>query len=1175
MKVDSKKWKQIFQEISKIIPDKKLLEDLSLIKDNIDKNKATVNVYNMFDSFINKVYNLDPSLIPLLVNKLKEYELSDDELINSYGYGDEILNMLNNRILIKNNRVIELRQELNRILNTKFEDLKQYIALASTVSDEIFQLYYDAEHDLINNNIDKSQQALSTDNEVSIVPDVNDIFAQGNLPETMYSTTGIAVEYEKGNDKITNEGFPELNNSIHQRNWFYTVDKLADTITEYQLKVVKAVWDSNDEIQRALQENNPNPANRGPNDLFVVLIDKDGNYVRIDDDNNIGDKGRPVFTSLSRPERMFPKDSQAKVQTKYLLNFYLRSRGIDRVRYDSDLAGKSVNIPLSEIFNATELTRLGLDVDDTLRDLLNEAIVLAEKTYKDQYETYSKKQPILQIQGISKGYRLYQLDENGVKKKFKPLDGISEISLKPDNFTSGQLQGGRLAIATEASIKGPNNSRVKLPPGTVYLTLTNNEVIPLSQRKLNDNEAKVVMYLLTQSAGKSLKEFKVDVKNPDGSDFNYTIGINTLTSPFNVFYVKAFNAPSFSLLNTFIHYGLKPKGQSPNGQLYINSNKIYYTTFAGENKVLEISDLTKALTLDNPQEYNKDVQEFYDFLLSKNFNIDSSILNNNGKFAYPTYTKNGLSFDTSQTYYSFLFDNVVTTTAAKKEGYPGRLQRNLSFGNQSSQNQNRSKKQAASTQTNPTAKQAPTPPVVPTQNQFDPAKTSIIDHIESIKNNIEQRRQEALKEALKVAETKIKTIDEQINKLEKERQKAKKADINSYDIKIKNLKEAKEKINKEITQINFTFDYELADLNIAFSSTKVKVNGKTGYIQVFPGRYELHTDDNRIIELTPDTIKSYEVITPQDEPEIQDFQKAIDSIQNLTSASVTIDNSNYTINYDSNGKVISLTNVNNNLNVLTDSNLLNAIETQLKVDQYSNTTSEEVDNVLTNLLKTNRALAEKLDSIFSYMNPQVAIAIEKLYNKYDENGNVVNDKVKFKKKQLLELNDWIVNSYITLSELLNDAKTEEDRQIIISIINTIETINTLMTLKSNVKLTNEKPVKQSTSTEQAKASVNSQKPTRQVEQELTIQQTIAPDTVTIEPEVISQPVVEQSIAPTTPSVQQPTEKLTTEQIRQQLKERIRSMPTISRKPGKVNKVVDPEIILERYINNNIIQKNCK
>jgi len=1098
MKVNRKEWKKAFAEISKIIQDKTILEDLSMVKNQIDKNRNNVSIYNKYSKIITDINTLNPDLLPLFINKLKEYEISDDELINTYGLGAETLDLINNKILLSNQRVIELRQALTKLLNTNFTDLKEYIALASLVSQKLFTLYYNAEHDFISNSIDRSQQAPLISTEVNIVPDVNDIFAQGNLPETMYSTTGVSVKYDdNGNDQITAEGFPALTDFKHQRNWFYTIDKLANSITDYQLKVVKAVWDSNDEIQRVLQENNPNPQNRGDNDLFVVLVDKDGKYVRIDDDNNIGDKGSPVFTSISRPERMFPPGSKAKVQTRYLLNFYLKSKGVNRIRYDSDLADKAVNVQLSEIFNSAELKQLGLDVDNTLNDLLNASIILAEKTYKDQYETYSKKQPTLQIQGISKGYRVYQLDENGVKKQFKPLDNISEISLKSDNFTSGQLQGGRLAIATEASVKGPNNTRIKLPPGTVYLTLTNNEVIPLTQRKINDNEAKVIMYLLSQSAGKSLKEFKVDIKNSDGSDFNYTIGTNTLSSPFNVFYTKAFNAPSFSLLNTFIHYGLKPKGQSPNGQLYINSNKIYYTTFAGENKVLEISDLTKALTLDNPQEFNSDVQEFYDFLLSKNFNIDSSLLNNNGKFAYPTYTKNGLSFDTSQTYYSFLFDNVVTTTITKKEGYPNRLQRNLSFGNQSNQNKNRSKKPAASAQTNPTTKQAPTPPVISVENQPTSLEGSKpVDKKADIKkdryyNSPANRMVRVQKESQNTNVT-----QEEIDEIEAVIEKAKELGWDK---------------NRLFTQLSkMGYSYALGVNPEAFRNyLEDRLSGKTN-IKV--------TSEYNFFEQLDAELAALENSTSQSQPVTSVVNKP------LTDES--------TIDIHINGLFYG--------GFMPDN--------AYRFKGSSVTSAEKIQ------ANVNRDLR----SHFSFQNFNGPPA--KKNAQVDEDGfiiDIIDDNFTMYTYGLRGVDAVDRDGYFSVSITIPNTIPVATVKNVMK--NTIDGFAKEMILKYIPDLSRDMNI--------GLSALNLAKQVTKKEFN-DLLETVKTNFTTV---TTNESLSQQNVA-TKPK----SKKLTPAEIKANLKSiNESSAPIISKKPTKINKTIDPEVLLERYVNNNIIQKNCK
>jgi len=692
---NSKELKELNDFFNKLLPDRK--DAILTFHEMINRDPSTfldgrTTILNQWQAYNNEIViyifdKNDPTFETMMFgdngftfssvyDKVKDtlkYERSLEEIQQDFPLETNDIYAFENLLQITNSDITKFNKEYAEALRNaiKTEDVfTKYYAMMSLLNGEITQLYYNKENKYLRKNTDSSQQRRDDSDEVKTQVDLYDVFINKNLSSSPFTTTGVSVQYdENGKDKINDEGYPLLTDSIHQKNWFYKINSIQSSIQDYGLKVVTAKWDNSDEFQKMILENNPNASTQGEGDLFVFLVDKNDQPVRVENQDGVS---RMIFTSLTRPSRLFPDSRLPLVKLESIVNDFLLKNSITT---PIDISKKDKRLTL----NPAQLNSIGLNSDSTVQDLINKAIESAKNEYTDFYNGLKDKDVILPITGITRGAPLYRMDNNK-KQTFKPLDTIDGLTLN-DSIGDKALQGGQLKISTGKTISF-RGQRILLPAGVPYLE-TATDIHVLNQRTINDNEAKVIMYLLGNvDANQPLNKAVVNIMDEDGNAFKYKINNVNITSPFNLFFSSKPGSSRFSIIDTLIHYGLKKEGKNKKGEVYINNNKVIYTTFNGESKSVSIADLKQAMKK-NDIDLNDEVKQFYDFLLTKRFNVDSNLLKNNGKFAYPTFKNNAVSFDTSKTYYSFLLENVVTTTVTKKEGYPTRLQQNVTFGTSS------------------------------------------------------------------------------------------------------------------------------------------------------------------------------------------------------------------------------------------------------------------------------------------------------------------------------------------------------------------------------------------------------------------------------------------------------------------------------------------------------------
>lgn len=550
-------------------------------------------------------------------------------------------------------------------LSKDFEiDLNYFEDFQSKLDTELSDIYHNVSEEILEKTVHSSQKESGSSAEIIEEPaDLNKIFTDNALPKTPFTTTGQNVKYDQqGNDVLDNDGYPQITTFQTQRNWFNTIDELADTIQDYTLTPVTG-GTTNPELLAAIKSGFSNPEALSNNDVFVFLTDKDGNLVKR---NN-----QYVFTSLRKPISVFPQNGKPRLASDYIINEYLNSLGIPAVENFDTIKNQKVSTFV-----------LGKQARAKLKDLIESdatgetLFVLATEYVKEQYEEFINEilnsdltNKVLKIENVTKGYQLYRV-QNGKRVKNRLFEVFNEIQLTELSGTN-QLKGGKLGVVVNADIK-VGTDFLKLPKGTVYFQFDNNDVITLDSRFLNEDEVNTVIYLLSlANSSKDLNTITIPSKN------GYTFNGKSIGKNIPVFFKKAKTTEqAFSILETLINYGLRKDTKNKKGEIYIQSGKVVFTDFDGSLNEVPLNDLTEFIKSKNQTE---SLSKLVSFLKQKRFNVHNLMIANNPKFIYPIYKDGKLTVDESKTYYEFLLNNVLTTTAMSVPGYPKRLQRNISF----------------------------------------------------------------------------------------------------------------------------------------------------------------------------------------------------------------------------------------------------------------------------------------------------------------------------------------------------------------------------------------------------------------------------------------------------------------------------------------------------------------
>lgn len=605
--------------------------------------------------------------------------------------------VLRNRIFETQSEISKLSEELTTTIdNLNLQKLnKQYLVLEEINQEKVEAKYSEQLSKLQgteNNHIQKEYSVEPSDNPERISKE----FSERQLGLNMYPVGGLNILYEasgknKGYDVLNESGLPVQNTSPYQQLWYKTIDKIVrdpkDDITKYNILLYKPDYATDTLLERQIGENNPN--NRSDSDLFAVLTDEDGSPVIINDSY--------VFTSIWRPEVLY--NENPRLAPDAFVQPLLNKIGVSNVSY-KEITPTSFR--KNEVSKIKKYLNLGNEQELTKEVIFNAALERARNEYTIWYdkvisENNKKNNVYVKPKGVTSGRPLQRRDENRKIVWSSITKNLPFIKVKSGTGTD-KLVGGKL-IMTPRSGKLTLGKGVIINsyPGDIVL-VPNGElnIIPTKSRNINDEEANLILYLLSLN--------KESIPLPKG--VSYKIGTAEIKDNVNLFFYqtnnKALNAQlkNFSLLNSLINYGKKEKQEGESveefnkrnkGSIYVatKTKKVIYTDFDGKVHIVPISVINEAFEKNDFT--NDKVMGLLDFLKQKRFNVSQSLLEQNIKFPYPSLVKKvntagkveySIKFDNSKSYYEFLINGenpILSTSVVSDPNYPLFVQRNLYF----------------------------------------------------------------------------------------------------------------------------------------------------------------------------------------------------------------------------------------------------------------------------------------------------------------------------------------------------------------------------------------------------------------------------------------------------------------------------------------------------------------
>ncbi len=614
------------------------------------------------------------------------------------------------QLIISTNQQIE---DLNKQLTELFKGLeiqkinKQFIALEELIKEKTQKRFQEILEKQIEQTIEPENiQPTSTEEPTQPTDKYFDEFYKHSLGSHLFATTGLHIFYDQQkNDELiqdgTDKGLPVQNTSPYQQAWFKTLDKLAQSgnISEYRIMIYSPNYNNpTTPLDNAIKNNNPN--GNDSTDLFAVLVDDKGNVVNTDPNGNIIKEGSiPVFTSIWRPESLFPAGKEPRLNVNSLVNKLLV-----KLKVNTNVDINKPNFSQGDLNKIRTYFNIPEAEEVTPDRLLNSAIDDARKEYTNWYNesvasNKSGKQSFVKPISITKGKPLKRRNVDTREVEWNSVLDNTNTKLKPKTFGPKQLEGGRLVSSTSGVVRvgeGAESYNVKVNRGDTVLVLDNeSNVLQLKSRNINQQEIEVVMYLLSL-ANDNIPAAAMSVPLPEGMYFQF--GDRKIQGNVPLLFSKA--NKNFSLLHTFISYGRKRENEAQpltsnqrKGEIYVatNTKTVIYYDWDGTKQTTSLEDLTKAINEGKFNDYNESVTRLYNFLSNKRFNVSAGLIATNTLFPQPKLVKKRntqgnmvyeLDWTAKKSYYQHLLegpDAVLTTSAVQHPNYPSFLQRNLVF----------------------------------------------------------------------------------------------------------------------------------------------------------------------------------------------------------------------------------------------------------------------------------------------------------------------------------------------------------------------------------------------------------------------------------------------------------------------------------------------------------------
>ena len=433
----------------------------------------------------------------------------------------------------------------------------------------------------------------------------------------------------------------------------------------------------------------------------IILRTAETQGYKLVSENN--SSGNYVFSSLWRPDNLYPVTPDGRpakfiLAEKAILEHYLFSVGLPKAK-------------LSKLSKADKetLKRNGVE-NPTEESILTRAFFFAKDEYRDWYNSLTKDPGRLSITKVTGGHsvKMYQI----IDGKRVPYWGKipQDLLTKSHRF--------QLSITGVINVNGTEYS---IDKGDLVLVDNEDNVHPMRSRKISEDEAQTILYLISLRAGTDQATETIVLDVPEGIQFG-----NNVVTRVPVFYKDSKKQSHQNIIETLISFGSKSGGK---GEIYFNKESIVngnpvlvYTDFNGETKSIDVAKVKQAV---DTKDFSQ-VEDLLVFLQQKKFNINEHLLG--AKFNQPrlTYSVNEkgervpeLKWELKKSYESYLIDDVLTTTTQHLDGYPKRVQRNLHFLKQPVPKVNLAEETTDVVETKPTT------------------KTSVIDKIKAKKASLD------------------------------------------------------------------------------------------------------------------------------------------------------------------------------------------------------------------------------------------------------------------------------------------------------------------------------------------------------------------------------------------------------------------------------------------------------
>jgi hypothetical protein len=547
--------------------------------------------------------------------------------------------------------------------------------------------------------INKTEQLPENPFDINIKD--KDAFYPGRLPNELLHTTGISIEFNPltGEDiLITDDDGNQrrvANLSKYQQAWFNFTDKFKSNDNQkYRLKLVRADYNATDPINKALAENNR--TNRTDNDVFAIAVDaKTGVPLYGDKFGNVGAGETLLFTSIRRPDSLFPTGKLPRINRHSLMNMYFHETFqtlVNRDWYDPD---KNINKKLKEVFSKPLLDKIGktLSINDntTFEDILGDASAWGLAKYQTFYNSIgtSKEAVFADISGVTNGIPTSVIEKDSVKK-FNPLQSLKNYGVSIDEF--GRPVGFDMQVVSHSGYVVVNGVRkYGYVPGTVLMHVhSTGQIVPMISESLQDEEINTILSILDfagKNPDKGYDLFVQDFGSEWKGSFTFLenkgrrkVGTTPGSEKFRLF-PRA--KDRFSVLTLLFNYGKKERNSLSKGDIFIGHGNVYF----GQGGVLALSDV-------NDKTKNK---ALVDFLKTKRLHVNQKLLTQiqskstkSDKFKgiafhYPQVKGKKLFFKKYDSYLHFLFNEGKLTTTVpdgsytQKHGIPQFSQRNVNF----------------------------------------------------------------------------------------------------------------------------------------------------------------------------------------------------------------------------------------------------------------------------------------------------------------------------------------------------------------------------------------------------------------------------------------------------------------------------------------------------------------